>query len=40
MGDPLRQILATTTAERLATGFAFTEGPTWHPEGFYYFVDL
>ena len=40
MGDPLSNILATTEAEQLATGFAFTEGPTWHPDGFYYFVDL
>jgi gluconolactonase len=40
MGDALRKILATTEAERLATGFLFTEGPTWHPDGFYYFVDL
>ncbi len=40
MGDPLRKILATSEAEQLATGFIFTEGPTWHPEGFYYFVDL
>ena len=36
----LRDILETTDAERLATGFTFTEGPLWHPEGFYYFVDL
>jgi gluconolactonase len=27
-------------AERLATGFGFTEGPLWHPDGFYYFVDI
>ncbi len=40
MGDPLRRVLATTEAEQLATGFVFTEGPTWHPDGFYYFVDL
>lgn len=40
MGDPLRTILATTEAEQLATGFTFTEGPTWHPDGYYYFVDL
>jgi gluconolactonase len=33
-------ILETTTAERLATGFLFTEGPSWHPDGFYYFVDI
>jgi len=25
--------------ERLATGFAFTEGPLWHPDGFWLFVD-
>jgi gluconolactonase len=40
MSEPLSQILETTSAERLATGFGFTEGPTWHPDGFYYFVDL
>ena len=40
MGDPLRHILETSEAERLASGFTFTEGPTWHPDGFYYFVDL
>src|SRR5438876_5652787 len=26
--------------EKLASGFEFTEGPLWHPEGFFYFVDL
>ena len=36
----LPDILETTEAERLATGFTFTEGPLWHPDGFYYFVDL
>ena len=36
----LPEILETTEAERLATGFKFTEGPLWHPGGFYYFVDL
>jgi gluconolactonase len=36
----LDDILETTTAERLATGFGFTEGPSWHPDGFYYFVDI
>jgi gluconolactonase len=35
----LPDILETTEAERLATGFVFTEGPLWHPDGFYYFVD-
>src|SRR6058998_2928011 len=38
MSDALSGILETSTAERLATGFGFTEGPLWHPDGFYYFV--
>ena len=36
----LPDILETTQAERLATGFTFTEGPLWHPDGYYYFVDI
>ena len=36
----LAQILEPDEAERLATGFVFTEGPLWHPDGFYYFVDV
>ena len=36
----LAQILEQGEAERLATGFVFTEGPLWHPDGFYYFVDV
>src|SRR5215472_48370 len=36
----LDNVLETTAAERLATGFEFTEGPLWHPDGFYYFVDI
>ncbi len=36
----LPEVLETTEAERLATGFVFTEGPLWHPEGFWYFVDI
>ncbi len=36
----LPDILETTEAQRLATGFIFTEGPLWHPDGFYYFVDI
>ena len=36
----LPDVLETTEAERLATGFIFTEGPTWHPAGFWYFVDI
>jgi len=40
MADALAAILETREAERLATGFVFTEGPLWHPGGFYYFVDV
>ena len=36
----LTSLLETTEAERLATGFRFTEGPLWDPDGFLYFVDL
>ena len=36
----LDTILETTTAERPATGFVFTEGPLWHPDGIYYFADV
>jgi gluconolactonase len=34
------EVLETTEAERLATGFIFTEGPLWHPAGYWYFVDI
>jgi gluconolactonase len=40
MADALSQLLETKDAERLATGFVFTEGPLWHPDDFYYFVDI
>ena len=40
MADDLAKILESKEAERLATGFVFTEGPLWHPDGFYYFVDV
>ena len=40
MSDALSGILETREAERLATGFGFTEGPLWHPDGHYYFVDI
>ena len=36
----LPDVLESVEAERLATGFVFTEGPLWHPDGFYYFVDI
>jgi gluconolactonase len=38
--NDLPDILETTKAESLATGFIFTEGPLWHPDGYYYFVDI
>ena len=40
MADDLSAIVESSEAERLATGFVFTEGPLWHPDGFYYFVDV
>jgi gluconolactonase len=36
----LPEVLEATEADRLATGFIFTEGPLWHPDGFWYFADL
>jgi gluconolactonase len=40
VADALAGLLEAGEAERLATGFTFTEGPLWHPDGFFYFVDL
>ena len=39
MPDNLDQIVESSEAERLATGFEFTEGPLWHPEGYLLFVN-
>ena len=36
----LSDILETTAFEKAAGGFVFTEGPLWHPDGFFYFVDV
>jgi gluconolactonase len=36
----LPEVLETVEPERLATGFIFTEGPLWHPGGYWYFVDI
>jgi gluconolactonase len=36
----LSDILETTALQRVANGFVFTEGPLWHPDGFFYFVDV
>jgi gluconolactonase len=40
MPEGLSAILDQSEAERLASGFVFTEGPLWYPDGFYYFVDV
>ena len=36
----LADVLETTALEQVASGFVFTEGPLWHPDGFFYFVDV
>jgi sugar lactone lactonase YvrE len=38
--DALSRIHESPTMERVATGFGFTEGALWHPDGFLYFVDI
>jgi gluconolactonase len=40
MAATLADIVESPEAERLATGFAFTEGPLWHPDGYLLFVDI
>ena len=40
MADDLSNIVESQEAERLATGFVFTEGPLWHPDGYLLFVDI
>ena len=40
MAQGLSGIVETGEAERLATGFVFTEGPLWHPDGYLLFVDI
>ena len=40
MADNLDQIVESSEAECLATGFVFTEGPLWHPDGYWLFVDV
>ncbi|MCI0440984.1 MAG: SMP-30/gluconolactonase/LRE family protein [Chloroflexi bacterium] len=36
----LSSIVESPQPERLATGFQFTEGPLWHPDGYLLFVDI
>ncbi len=33
MATQLTDIVESSQAARVATGFVFTEGPVWHPEG-------
>jgi gluconolactonase len=40
MAATLADIVESSEAERLATGFVFTEGPLWHPDGYLLFVDI
>ncbi len=40
MATTLADIVESPEAERLATGFEFTEGPLWHPDGYLLFVDI
>ena len=39
MADRLKDMIASEP-ERLATGFGFVEGPLWHPDGYWLFVDI
>jgi gluconolactonase len=36
----LSDVLETAEVTKVAGGFVFTEGPVWHPDDFYYFVDV
>ena len=36
----LANVVESSQAKRLATGFVFTEGPLWHPDGHWLFVDV
>ncbi len=36
----LNDILESSDLQQVARGMGFTEGPLWHPDGFFYFVDL
>ena len=40
MPDNLDHIVESSQAEHLATGFEFTDGPVWHPDGHLLFVDI
>lgn len=38
--ETLSDILETTAFQKVAGGFVFTEGPLWHPDGYFLFVDV
>jgi gluconolactonase len=40
MATSLADVVESSQADRDATGFVFTEGPVWHPEGYWLFVDV
>jgi sugar lactone lactonase YvrE len=40
MESQLASVVESPQAERLASGFVFTEGPLWHPDGYWLFVDV
>jgi gluconolactonase len=40
MATQLSDIVESSQPERLASGFVFTEGPVWDPEGYWLFVDV
>ena len=40
MPELLEDIIESSEAEQLATGFEFTEGPVWHSDGYWLFVDI
>ncbi len=40
MTDRLHEILEHLETEPLTTGHTFTEGPVWHPDGYFLFTDV
>jgi gluconolactonase len=40
VADNIADIVESPEPKRLATGFGFTEGPLWHPDGYLLFVDV
>jgi gluconolactonase len=34
------ELVESDTLQRIATGFEFTEGPAWHPDGYLLFSDI